>query len=349
MALSVDIEKRLGDFRLRVRFASDREHLALLGASGCGKSVTLQCIAGVITPDRGRIVLNDRTLFDSEKHINLPPQQRRVGYLFQQYALFPNMTVAQNIALGAHDKKRAEREAITAEKLRTFHLESKARLKPHQLSGGEQQRAALARILAGSPELLALDEPFSALDETLKWQLELELLDTLAAFDGDVVFVSHSREEVSHLCDSVCVLTNGRSEEKQSVRELMTAPRSRSAAVLSGCRNFSALRRMGAHRVFCTDWGVTLTSAQETPQTVSCVGVRSFRVAAPGEENAISCRVTRAVTDGFNVILMLQPYHGTQQIRMELPAERWEALARPEELTVAAAPEQVMLLIDRAE
>jgi hypothetical protein len=101
--------------------------------------------------------------------------------------------------------------------------------------------------------------------------------------------------------------------------------------------------------VFCADWGVTLTSAQEIPQTANCVGVRSFHIAAPGEENAIFCRVTHAVADGFNVILMLHPYHGTQQIRMELPAERWEALARPEELTVAVAPEQVLLLTDGAE
>ena len=349
MALSVDIEKRLGDFRLRVRFESEQERLALLGASGCGKSMTLKCIAGVARPDRGRIVLNGRTLFDSGKGIDLPPQRRRVGYLFQQYALFPNMTVAQNIALGAHDKSRAERARIVAEKLKTFHLEDKAGLRPSQLSGGQQQRAALARILAGSPEVLLLDEPLSALDDYLKWQLELELLDTLAAFDGDVVFVSHSREEVSHLCRSVCVLTDGRSEEKQSVGELMTAPRSRSAAVLSGCKNFSALRAVDARRVLCPDWGVTLTAGSEIPEEAVCVGVRSFHVAAPGEKNAIDCRVARAVADGFNIILMLQPCHGTRQIRMELPAEQWETLGRPEELTVAVAPEQVLLLTDGAE
>lgn len=344
--LKVDIEKRLGDFSLNVHFETQREKLALLGASGCGKSVTLQCIAGVKTPDRGRIVLGERTLFDSERRINLPPQQRRVGYLFQQYALFPNMTVAQNIALGAHDRPRAERERIVAEKLRAFHLEEQAHSKPHQLSGGQQQRTALARILAGEPELLLLDEPLSALDGFLKWQLELELLDALAAFDGEILFVSHSREEVCHLCDTVCVLTNGRSEEKQSVQTLLRAPRSRSAALLTGCKNYSKARRMDAHRALCADWGVTLTSAQEIPDAANCVGVRNFHVAAPEEANAIVCRVLRAVPDGENVILLLLPQNGSAQLCIELGAARWNALGRPETLCVAVAPGQVMPLVD---
>ena len=156
MSLYVDIEKRLGAFRLQSKFEVAGETLALLGASGCGKSMTLKCIAGIVTPDRGRIVLNGRVLFDSEKKIDLTPQQRRVGYLFQQYALFPNMTVEQNILCGIREGSRAEKRALAAEKIRMFRLEGLEKKHPAQLSGGQQQRVALARILCSEPQALLL-------------------------------------------------------------------------------------------------------------------------------------------------------------------------------------------------
>ena len=191
MSLYVDIEKRLGAFRLQSKFEVADETLALLGASGCGKSVTLKCIAGIMTPDRGRIVLNGRVLFDSEKRTDLTPQQRRVGYLFQQYALFPNMTVEQNILCGIRAGSRSEKRALAAEKLRMFRLEGLEKKYPAQLSGGQQQRVALARILCSEPQAILLDEPFSALDSYLKWNLELELSDLLAGFRGPILWVSH--------------------------------------------------------------------------------------------------------------------------------------------------------------
>ena len=163
MALSVDIRKALGNFHLAVQFDAGDETLALLGASGCGKSVTLKCIAGILTPDEGHIELDGVTLYDSASRINLPPQRRQVGYLFQQYALFPNMTVRQNIAAAVRDKARRQTEV--AEKLRQFRLEAVADQKPGQLSGGQQQRCALARILASEPTAILLDEPFANLDD----------------------------------------------------------------------------------------------------------------------------------------------------------------------------------------
>ena len=174
MSLYVDIEKQLGSFHLRVQFQAENEVTALLGASGCGKSMTLRCIAGIVTPDRGRIVLHDRVLFDSEKKVNLPPQQRKLGYLFQNYALFPNMTVEKNILCGIRTGSRREKSAALADALRRFRLEGLERHYPAQLSGGQQQRVALARILCTRPEAILLDEPFSALDSFLKWNLELE-------------------------------------------------------------------------------------------------------------------------------------------------------------------------------
>ena len=143
MSISVDIEKKLGSFHLRVAFEAENETMALLGASGCGKSMTLRCIAGIVRPDRGRIVLNGRTLFDSEQHIDLPPQQRGVGYLFQQYALFPHMTVEKNVCAGTREGTRAERKAAAQRILRTLGLEELAQRLPANLSGGQQQRHGL--------------------------------------------------------------------------------------------------------------------------------------------------------------------------------------------------------------
>ena len=149
MELTVDIEKRLGNFHLRANFTVQMETFALLGASGCGKSMTLKCIAGIERPDRGSIILDGQTLFDREKHINLPLQKRKVGYLFQQYALFPNMSAEQNIRCALPKQMtREEKKRQLEDLVRRFRLEGLERKLPSQLSGGQQQRVALARILA---------------------------------------------------------------------------------------------------------------------------------------------------------------------------------------------------------
>ena len=155
MSLEVNITKKLDGFTLHANFAARSTATAILGASGCGKSMTLRCIAGIVKPDAGRIVLDDRVLFDSAQHIDLPPQQRGVGLLFQNYALFPNMTVEQNVLCGLKaEKDKAARKARCAEMLQAMRLESLAKRYPAQLSGGQQQRTALARILVGRPKIL---------------------------------------------------------------------------------------------------------------------------------------------------------------------------------------------------
>ena len=346
MSLYVDIEKRLGGFRLRVKVETDGEILALLGASGCGKSMTLKCIAGVETPDRGEIVLNGRTLFDSEKKINLPPQKRRVGYLFQQYALFPNMTAAQNITCALRHLPHGEKSARLAELVKTFRLEGLEHLRPAQLSGGQQQRVALARIFASRPEALLLDEPFSALDSYLRWQLELSLMDTLQSYAGDVLFVSHSRDEVYRLCQSVCVLSGGLAEAKMPVRDLMDAPATRAAALLSGCKNVSRARRAGEYAVECLDWGVTLRTAQQVGEDVTFAGYRAHffdLVDGPGE-NVIECRAQRVIDNIFSVIIMLQPANATALLRYELPQDVWQAQNAAATVYLRARPECVLLL-----
>ncbi|MCI2058358.1 MAG: ATP-binding cassette domain-containing protein [Oscillibacter sp.] len=346
MTLKADIRKRLGNFHLDVHLEAGSERLALLGASGCGKSVTLRCIAGILRPDEGHIELDGRVLYDSAAGIDLPPQRRKIGYLFQQYALFPNMTVRQNIAAAVGDKSL--RAARAADLLSRFRLEDAAERRPCQLSGGQQQRAALARILASGPMAVLLDEPFSALDSYLKYQLELELSDLLEDFSGPVVWVSHDRGEVWRNCRWVCVLDSGRSAPAVTTEELFRSPGTQSAARLSGCKNYVPIRPAG-DRVEIPLWGVTLSCGRPVPPDTAVIGIRSHRVrpAPEGAVNAIPCAVSRVIDDVFGVIVLLRPQAalpGAPLVRMELPREDWAPLADAGSLWASVLPEDILLL-----
>lgn len=353
MELTVQIQKRYGDFRLDVDFtAGSGERLALLGASGCGKSVTLQCIAGIRRPDRGRILLDGRVLFDSGARVDLPPQRRRVGYLFQQYALFPNMTVEQNITACLGHLERSRRRERVRELTALLRLEGLEGHRPRQLSGGQQQRTALARILAAEPEVILLDEPFAALDSCLRWQLELELCRVLDRFPGPVVWVSHDRGEVYRGCARVCVLEGGRSAPVTGMRELMSAPGTVSAARISGCRNYAPVLpgpRPGLVSVPC--WGLTLRAAAPWRPGVTTLGIRAghLRPAEPGAENAFPCQVLGTTEDVSAMLAALRPAGAAGDapvLYMELPKELWAQLPDWEHLTVSVRPENLLLLTD---
>lgn len=198
--LEVQIYKKLAEFDLDISFQVDDNILGLMGASGSGKSMTLKCIAGIETPDQGRIVLNGHVLFDSEKKINVPIQKRNVGYMFQSYALFPNMNVYENISVGLRARKVKDVDIVVQKVMQQFRIFELASRYPKQLSGGQRQRVALARLMAYEPDVLLLDEPFSALDEDLKKDLLQELKSELQ-ISKPVIFVSHDKEEVNYLCD----------------------------------------------------------------------------------------------------------------------------------------------------
>lgn len=198
--LEVQIYKKLAEFDLDISFQVNDNILGLMGASGSGKSMTLKCIAGIETPDQGRIVLNNRVLFDSEKKINVPIQKRNVGYMFQSYALFPNMNVYENISVGLRARKVKDVDIVVQKVMQQFRIFELASRYPKQLSGGQRQRVALARLIAYEPDVLLLDEPFSALDEDLKEDLLQELKSELQ-ISKPVIFVSHDKEEVNELCD----------------------------------------------------------------------------------------------------------------------------------------------------
>ncbi|MCL2165179.1 MAG: ATP-binding cassette domain-containing protein [Oscillospiraceae bacterium] len=285
MSLSVDIHKLFGGFSLDIAFESDDGVLGLLGASGSGKSMTLKSIAGIVKPDRGRIILDDITLFDSERNINLPPQQRKVGYLFQNYALFPNMTVRQNILCGLRGEKRgANGKGMRAKDMRAqeldeiiamMQLNGLEKRRPAQLSGGQQQRVALARILAGNPSLLMLDEPFNALDSYLRSHLQLRMKILLKQFGKSTLMVTHDRTEAYRMCDRIALTDAGKVIALKNPKALFSDPGSRQAALLTGCKNVADARKTGDFEIEAPEWGVRLSTAQPVGENLCAVGVRA--------------------------------------------------------------------------
>ena len=346
MTLSVDIRKQLGDFHLEVQFQAEEFPLALLGASACGKSVTLKCIAGILTPDAGHIELDGEVLFDSAARVNLPPQRRRVGYLFQNYALFPHMTVRQNLAAGVRDRSR--RQAAVADLLRRFQLEGTADQKPGQLSGGQQQRCALARILAAEPRAILLDEPFSALDTYLKHQLELEVADTLADFSGPVVWVSHDQGEVFRNCRRVCVLDRGRSQPMTTPEELFRAPATEAAARLSGCENFLDILPQG-DEVFVPAWRITLSCDRPVPPDTRRIGLRAGGVLLTEAHaaHALPCTLVRMVEDISAAWILLRPQAAPPDaplLRVEADKALWQTTPPGSPIWVSIPPESILPL-----
>ncbi len=329
MSIAVNIKKNLGSFRLDVAFSQESGVLALLGGSGCGKSMTLRCIAGIETPDSGKIVLNGVTVYDSERKINLPPQQRQVGLLFQNYALFPNMTVEENILCGLREKRdKSEKTALLAEYIRKFHLEGLEKHTPTQLSGGQKQRCALARMLIGRPGILMLDEPFSALDSYLRWELERELLSTLREYDGTVLFVSHDRDEVYRICDRIAVYQNGTIDVIGDKWELFRQPITCTAAILTGCKNV-AEASYSEKTVTVPQWGLTLPlPADGLPDSMTHLGIRARKMlpaTAPGPR-CFRYSVAEEIDGAFSDILMIRLEGGTDLMRWEITKDVHSAM-----------------------
>lgn len=302
MKLDVRVKKNLRDFVLDVEFCVRDEIFALLGASGSGKSMTLKLIAGIETPDEGRIVLDGRTLFDSARGINLSPQSRRAGFLFQNYALFPNMTVTENIlfaAVGSRDEKFLR----LRENLSRFKLNGLENVFPDKLSGGQAQRVAFARVLASHAEFLLLDEPLSALDNFLRRRLELELAEVFKNY-GAAILVSHDGGEVFRLANRIAVINAGKVEAVGTAREIFTRPPTLQAARLTGCRNISAAKKIADDKIFADDWGLTLT-AKKIPDGLKFVGLRADSLSTDAGENFFAFEVAAVVedVDAFDVII----------------------------------------------
>ncbi len=276
MRLSVDIKKKFPNFTLDMHFSLSGRRVGILGASGCGKSMTLRSIAGIFQPDEGRIVLGDRVLYDSARRVDLKPQVRNIGYLFQNYALFPNMTVRENIMAGLSGSKNTKM-ARANEMIAKFGLSSLEDRLPGQLSGGQQQRCALARIMAYRPDVILLDEPFSALDWYLRDRMQRELSDMLRDYEGMVIMVSHDRDEIFRFSEELLIVDAGHVIRQGATREVFSNPGTRSAAVLTGCKNFSRAERIDDHHVRATDWGITVETKRVLPEGIRDLGFRAHQ------------------------------------------------------------------------
>jgi molybdate transport system permease protein len=252
--LLIDAGKTLEAFSLEVKFGAGKGAVGLLGASGAGKSMTLRMIAGIVTPDRGRIVLNERVLYDGAAGLNLPAARRKIGVVFQDYALFPRMTVAENVGFGLSALPEPERRKRVQSQLEQMHIAELADRYPAEISGGQRQRVAIARCMAIDPDALLFDEPFAALDPHLRRQMEEQLRETLSDYNRPVIFVTHDMEEAFRFCSDLLVLDDGQVIASGPKHQLFERPQTVVAAQLTGCKNIVAARRVNANRIAVEAW-----------------------------------------------------------------------------------------------
>ncbi|MFI3226532.1 MAG: ATP-binding cassette domain-containing protein [Clostridia bacterium] len=327
MSIYCNIKKKLGDFQLDAKFEGGNEVLSLLGASGSGKSMILRCIAGIETPDFGEIIVDDKVLFNSEKRINLPPRLRKTGLLFQDYALFPNMTVSENILL-ALDKKEQKNISLLSEILEKYELINQKNHYPSQLSGGQKQRCAIARMILTKPNIILLDEPFSALDTFLKDKLEKELFTTLKNYKKTVLFVSHNRDEVYRQSQKISVVSNGVAREMRKKEDVFHDPQTYESAILTGCKNiFSASFVNNTVKVPALNTEFS-TNACKFDKDFNFIGMRAkdiFHLENSSEINdnliAFSYKINEIVEEFFYDNLVITPLGATQTISAILPKD----------------------------
>lgn len=358
MTLEVQIAKTLEEFALDVSFRSSTSGpLSILGPSGAGKTMLLRCIAGLEPPNHGRIALNNRVLFDSERRIHLPARERRVGMLFQHYALFPHRTVAENIAFGLRHLPIAERTARTAELAKRTHLEGLEQRYPRELSGGEQQRVALARALAIDPEALLLDEPLSALDTHLRSQMEAQLQETFASYRRSTLIVTHNIEEAYRLGEELLVLSRGRVVAWGAKEEIFRHPPSLEVARLTGCKNFTRVRALSENAFEALDWGCEVRLSRSITKPPKYAGIRAHHIdfvdgagSAAAMDNVVPCWLLRSSETPFRITLFLHLHRppgesAEHHLQAEVFKEKWERFrGRPFPWHVRLAPDSVFLL-----
>lgn len=357
MALEVQIAKKLQDFTLEVSFTAAAVPLSILGPSGAGKTMLLRCIAGLERPDRGRIVLNETNLFDSGQRVQLPARQRHIGMLFQHYALFPHCTVSENIAFGLHHLTPSIQAACVSALVERTHLTGLEHRYPRELSGGEQQRAALARALAIEPQALLLDEPLSALDTHLRSQMEAQLEETFATYRRPTLLVTHNMEEAYRLCGQLLVLSRGRIAAFGAKEEVFRHPPSLEVARLTGCKNFSRTRANSSNTVEALDWGCTLRVANAIASPPAWVGIRAHHIdfveSSPEgglNENIFPCWLVASSETPFRITLYLTLHNapgssGPFHLQAEVFKEKWERFrTRPFPWHARLAPDSLFLL-----
>lgn len=333
MELIVDIKKKLHDFSLNVSFTCNNSILGVLGESGSGKSMTLKCIAGLIKPDEGKIILNGRTLFDSAKKINVPIRDRRIGFLFQNYALFPNMNVEKNIGYGLSHLSLSERNKIIDEMLDLMQIDHLRKRYPHEISGGQQQRVALARALSVNPEVLLLDEPFSALDNHLRGIMLKQMTNTLSKYKGVTLFVTHNMDEAYELCDNLIIMSNGRKSGEGNRKDIFKNPPSLACARLTGCKNISSVKYLSPGIIKAVDWNCEVRLPEVLDKRITHIGIRAhyIRMAKGEDENTFECFPVYTSETPFRrlVYLRLNDKESSKDdydLIWDMPSEDWNEL-----------------------
>jgi molybdate transport system ATP-binding protein len=304
--LEVKVKKALEGFDLDVDFSVNKEILSIMGPSGSGKTMTLRCIAGLVKPDEGYIKLNGRVLFDSEHGLCLPARVRRIGFVFQNYALFSHLTVAENIAYGIKNlPQRVVRERV-AQLIELMHLPGLEHRYPREISSGQQQRVAMARALAPEPEALLLDEPFSALDTPRRERLEYEILQLQKFYEGDILFVTHDLAEGYKLGSRIAIYENGRIVQCDRKNNVISAPVNPTAARLAGVKNLMQgyVKSVSDSRVevFIPKLGTTLKvinkqnlSLTENQEVIIGIRPEHINMATGGRDNIIPCQVNEII------------------------------------------------------
>ena len=350
---------------MRIALHCTDKSIGVLGASGSGKSILLKCIAGIETPSSGRIVINGRVLFDSSKAVNLPSRDRNIGFLFQNYALFPHLTVAQNIAFGLSKAlSRSQIRQRVTEQLQSIELQGFGDRYPHQLSGGQQQRVALARALVSQPDILLLDEPFSALDTHLRSQMERELISVLSTYKGTTLFVTHNIDEAYRICQNLLVLDRGQVMSYGEKSAVLEHPKNVQTAQLTGCKNFSRInsrnQAIGDDFIEALDWECKLQVNYTGSNPPTHIGIRAHHIAflensaknilPKTSPNTFPCWLVRTTETPHRMTLYIKlnapPNHDWDyHLQAEVFKEKWLVIkqySRPWQ--VYLSPHQLFLL-----
>lgn len=362
--LLIEIEKHLSEFSLQINCdctdISNNLSIGILGASGAGKSMLLRCIAGIEKPDSGKIILNGKVLFDSDQNINLSSSDRHVGFLFQNYALFPHLTVAENIGFGLpRDISIVKKKLSIAAQLNMIEMSELGDRYPHQLSGGQQQRVALARALISQPDILLLDEPFSALDTHLRSQMERELISVLSNYSGLTLFVTHNINEAYRICQSLMILERGKVIDYGEKSDIGDRPTSIAAAKLTGCKNFSRAERTGDRTIKALDWNCSLEvdNLNLTHQPTH-IGIHSHALVFPtdwsidhlSKVNSFPCWLVRTSETPHFVTIYLKLNHppdhdGDYDLQTEILTEKWLIIQQnPLPLQIYLNPSQLFVI-----
>lgn len=340
--LEVTLAKPLHSYRLDLAFTlATGQTLAILGASGSGKSMTLRMLAGLVKPESGYISLKDNVLFDTARRVNSPPRKRRIGYVFQNYALFPHLTVAANIAYGISGKhSKSTRQEKVESLLTETHLEEYAHRYPSQLSGGQQQRVALARALAAEPELLLLDEPFSALNEELRSELENLVLRFRQTHQVPYILVTHNLEEAYRLCDQLLLLDQGKLLQHGEKDHVLHSPNSPEAARKLGAKNLWKAKAIpagsGQTKVYVPSLQQEFLVSAPVAASQVWLGIRPVDIVLhsgpePGLPNTFPVLLSRQIRGVRTHTLFAQPRVGPKNFSLDrLRAETDEETAAPE-------------------